>query len=72
MKETRVCFGEMELLQNRRMSYDDRQVLETKDVSKDPKKAVVTKHTTGVGGGGEYFSAKGDKPCFLLDIDSEN
>ena len=35
MLEARASFGEMELLQNRWMSHEDRQVLETKDVSKE-------------------------------------
>ena len=61
MKETRVFFGEMELLQNRWMSHEDRQVLETKDVSKDPKKQVLP-GTRGVG----YFATQGDKICFIF------
>ena len=40
MKEAHVCFGEMELIQNWWMSPEEWQVLESKDVSKDPKKQV--------------------------------
>ena len=64
MKEARVCFGEMELIQNRWMSRKDRQVLESKDVSKDPKKQVSLGTQREGGGIWGYFVAQGDKPCF--------
>ena len=66
MKEAGVCFSEMELVQNRWMSREDRQVLESKDVPRDPKKQVSLGTQRGIGGG-RYFAAQGDKPCFNGD-----
>ena len=40
MKEGCVCFSEMKLIQIQWMSHEDRQVLESKDVSKDLQKQV--------------------------------
>ena len=40
MKEVRVCISEMELIENWWMSCEDKQVFESKDVSRDPKKQV--------------------------------
>ena len=37
MKEGHMCFSEIELIQNQWMSCEDRQVLESKGVSKDKK-----------------------------------
>ena len=44
-----MCFGEIELIQKRWLSHEDKQVLESKGVSQDPQKAGITRHTTGVG-----------------------
>ena len=58
-----MCFSEMELIQNQWLSCEDRQVLESKDVSKKKeKKADITRHTMEERGGG-YFAVQGDKPC---------
>ena len=51
MKEARMCLSEMELIQGRCMSCEDRQMLGSKDVSKDPKKhASLGTEWDGVGG----------------------
>ena len=65
MKEACVCFSEMELIQNQWMSCKVRQVLESKDVSKqNPPKKQVSLGTQQVWGGGEGdFATQGDKPC---------
>ena len=51
-----MCFSEIELIQNQWMSCEDRQVLESRDVSKDPKEQVSlgTQWGTGMGGGGVF------------------
>ena len=49
MKEVRMCFSEVELSQKRWLSRENKQVLESKGVSQDQKKAGITRHTTGVG-----------------------
>ena len=64
MKEARVCFSGIKLIQSRWMSREDRQVLESKDVSKDTKKQVSL--GTQRRGVGEYFAAQGDKPCLHI------
>ena len=47
MKEARMCFSEMELIQKWWLSRENKQLFESKGVSKDPKKAGITRHTTG-------------------------
>ena len=60
MKEVCTCFSEMELIQNWWMSHEDRQVLESKGVSKDPPKQVLLGTQWG---GEENFAVQGDKSC---------
>ena len=45
MKEVHVCFSEMELVQKWWMPHEDRWMLESKGVPKDPG---ITRHTRGV------------------------
>ena len=65
MKEGCVCFNEIELIQKWWLSLEDKQMLESKDVSKD-KKASITRHTRGGGGVFCGIAAQGDKPCGIF------
>ena len=56
MKEAHVCFGEMELIQTLWVSREDRQLLESKDMSKDPIKQVSL--GTQREGGGVFCRAR--------------
>ena len=62
MKEARMCFSEMELIQKLWLSRENKQLFESKGVSKDQKKAGITRHTTG-----GYFAAHGDN-FFLFSL----
>ena len=66
-----MCFSGMELIEKWWLSHEDKQVLESKDVSKGKKKkkASISIHTTGEGGG--YFSVQGDKPCLSEAVNTE-
>ena len=60
MEEACMCFSEMELIQNRCMSCEDRQMLESKGVSKDPQKHVSL--------GTEWDGMGGILPCKAINL----
>ena len=60
-----MCFSEIELIQKWWLSLEDRQMLESKDVSKDnPKKPLLL--AIQWGGGGGYFVALRHKVTNLV------